>query len=76
MSEAEDQVRFVSSCPLLALSTRDSVLSLSAGVPLEKKASLLASDAMSRVKLVCLPARGEGATFQDLGRRDAQPQPV
>lgn len=76
MSEEEDQVRFVSPRPLLALSTRDSVLKLSAGARSERKASRLASDAMSKVKLVSSLARGEGATFQDSRSPNAQLQPV
>lgn len=76
MSEEEDQVRFVSPCPMLELSIRDTVLRLSAGVQLERKASRLARAAMWKVKLVSLPARGEGATFQDLRRPNAQLQPV
>lgn len=59
-----------------AQSRQDLVLKLSAGAQLERKASRLASGAMWRVKRVSLPAGGEGATFQDSGRPNAQLQPV
>lgn len=78
MSEEEDEVRLVSPRPfkLLVLSMRDPVLKVSAGAQLEKRASHLASDATSKVKLVSWPARGKEETFQDLGRLNARLQPV